>query len=285
MGKENLKPDVLKAVHYDNQYVFWLAELVWVCLDLGVPVALSHPAHSILWKILPFRKLRDDGPGMIIFETDVCSLEGGCRRWRLLTNVPGLRGLGNLCTCPDRGPPSQDSSFALEKQAKEYAELVNSALTKGNLSLGIRLEVQRPPKAVSLRAGRNWEPLERWRLVFKGAWGTKEGIATSELRCFALLGRHLGRTRATWNHRYLLLCDSMAAGGAAGKGRSSVFSMLMVCRQLLVIRVAWGIQFLSRWIPSFYNNSDFPSRGGPVGVHPDTKRAHLDQQLPDADLG
>jgi len=161
MGKENLKPDVLKAVHYDNQYVFWLAELVWVCLDLGVPVALSHPAHSILWKILPFRKLRDDGPGMIIFETDVCSLEGGCRRWRLLTNVPGLRGLGNLCTCPDRGPPSQDSSFALDKQAKEYGELVNSALIKGNLSLGIRLEVQRPPKAVSLRAGRNWEPLER----------------------------------------------------------------------------------------------------------------------------
>ena len=77
----------------------------------------------------------------------------------------------------------------------------------------------------------------------------------------------------------------MAAGGAAAKGRSSVFSMLLICRQLLVIRVVWGIRLVTRWIPSFYNNSDWPSRAGPVGVHPETRVQHADQELPDVEMG
>ena len=139
------------------------------------------------------------------------------------------------------------------------------------------LELQKPPKPASLRAGQNWESRDRWRMLFKGRWRKREGIAVSELRCLTILGRHLSKTRANWHHRYLMLSDSLAAGGAAAKGRSSVFGMLMQCRQLLVLSVVYGIRIITRWIPSYYNNADHPSRGGPVGVAPDTRRQHIDQ--------
>ena len=58
--------------------------------------------------------------------------------------------------------------------------------------------------------------------------------------------------------------------------------MLLQCRQLLVARLVWGVQLVIRWVPSFYSQADWPSRGGPVGVHPDTQEEHLDQMLPPA---
>jgi hypothetical protein len=157
--------------------------------------------------------------------------------------------------------------------------VVRLALRQGNLDLGKRIELEKPPKAATLRAGRGWEPVERWRMLFKGTWKKTEGIATLELRTLALLARHLSGSRNSWRQRFLVLSDSMAAGGAASKGRSSIFSMLLVCRQLLVVQLVWGIRLIIRWIPSFYNNSDWPSRGGPVGVHPETREEHKDQDL------
>lgn len=141
--------------------------------------------------------------------------------------------------------------------------------------------MERPPKPHTLRCGRRREPTQRWQMLFKGTWDRAEHISVLETRCLSLLARHLGRTKASWHQKYLVLSDSMAAGGAASKGRSGVFPILMQRRQLLVARVVWGVQLVIRWVPSAFNNGDWPSRGGPVGVHPDTLKEHTDQLHPD----
>ena len=159
-----------------------------------------------------------------------------------------------------------------------YAVVVEEALRCSAFPLGKRLGPERPPKPHTFRISENWEPSSRWRLLFQGLWDRREQIAILELRTLGLLARHLSRSKANWNMRHLAFTHSMGAGGAASKGRSGVFGMLLVCRQLLVCQVTWGVKLMLRFVPSFYHNSDHPSRGGPVGVHPDTLLEHKHQE-------
>ena len=89
-----------------------------------------------------------------------------------------------------------------------------------------------------------------------------------ELRTVASLARHLGRSSAAWDHKVLVLCDSLVTVGCCRKMRSSSFALL---RQLRVIGAVWlgmGIRLVLRWVPTARNPADGPSRGLPVPLPP-----------------
>lgn len=87
-----------------------------------------------------------------------------------------------------------------------------------------------------------------------------------------LLARHASRSVKEWGQRFLLLVDSAATIGCVTKGISSVFSLLLQMRRLLAIVMVTGLRLILRWTPSHWNFADWPSRGGPCGVAPDTKK-------------
>ena len=92
-----------------------------------------------------------------------------------------------------------------------------------------------------------------------------------------MLLRRLSLSRSCWNHKVLLFTDNQSALGALMKGRSSRYPMLRISRQVSAISLAFGIRLIARDIASERNYSDWPSRGGPVGVAPETLVAHADR--------
>ena len=64
----------------------------------------------------------------------------------------------------------------------------------------------------------------------------------------------------------LLIGDSMVTLGAFSKGRSSSAPVLHLCRRLAALCLGLGVKCYWRWVPTDHNNSDGPSRGGPLGV-------------------
>ena len=81
-----------------------------------------------------------------------------------------------------------------------------------------------------------------------------------------LLARHLARSPANWHMRHLVLLDSLAALGAAMKGRSPSHPILRCCRILCAVHLVTGLRLIGRRTPSEHNMVDGTSRGGPVGL-------------------
>ena len=122
-----------------------------------------------------------------------------------------------------------------------------------------------------------WRPIDRWKLLYMGAWRRTEHTNINETRTAIGLLRHLGRSTRARGCRFLVLIDSMVALGALAKGRSSSPPLLRLCRQQAVLCMAFGLRPLYRYVPSEWNPADGPSRGGPVGVAEETSAAHADR--------
>ena len=118
--------------------------------------------------------------------------------------------------------------------------------------------------------------MSRWVTTYKGTWNHTEHIAIQELRTLVGLLRHLARSRKNWNHKVLILIDSMAALGVVAKGRSSSAPLLRLSRQLCAISLAFGLRPAPRYITSEVNPADGPSRGLAAGAAPQTQAAHTD---------
>ena len=98
-----------------------------------------------------------------------------------------------------------------------------------------------------------------------------------EMRTAVGVLRHLARSRPVWNHKVLILMDSMAAMGVISKGRSSSPPLLRLARQAAAISLVFGIFPMVRYILSEVNPADGPSRGVAVGAAPETRAAHSDR--------
>ena len=86
----------------------------------------------------------------------------------------------------------------------------------------------------------------------------------------AMTVRRLNMNRAAWRKQVLIFTDSAVALGCVGKGRSSVPPLLRQCRIIAAVAMALQIIPKCRWVESERNVSDGPSRGGGVGVPPET---------------
>ena len=108
-----------------------------------------------------------------------------------------------------------------------------------------------------------------WRLAYTQTWRTDEHNNAGELRI--LVGALRRASRAVSEKRVLLLTDSLVAMGALLKGRSSNRTLLRLCRQALATCLATGTRFAIRYVPTWLNVADGPSRAvSRVGVARDT---------------
>ena len=79
-----------------------------------------------------------------------------------------------------------------------------------------------------------------------------------------------------WDHRVLVMVDSLVTLGCVRKMRSGSQALQ---RQVLVVAalaLATGIRMQLRWMPSAWNPADGPSRGLGVGPAPETVQKHRD---------
>lgn len=112
--------------------------------------------------------------------------------------------------------------------------------------------------------GVEWGPDgKRWRLAFRFDWQDPAGEHNTiqEARVLVAGLAWLVRARAARGRRLLLLTDSLAALGAFGKGRSSSPRLLRLCRRACAILLASGCRLALRYVPTWLNPADAPSRG------------------------
>ena len=79
---------------------------------------------------------------------------------------------------------------------------------------------------------------------------------------------HEARDLSAWNQRHLAISDSQVAIGALSKGRSSGPRLKVLCRRAAAITLATGVRFYWRYVRTWRNVADGPSRGYGLGVAP-----------------
>ena len=87
-----------------------------------------------------------------------------------------------------------------------------------------------------------------------------------EMRTLLIAAHHLGRSHRNWDTKHLIFSDSAVCIGALGKGRSSSFPLLRLCRRWALYRIVLGIRIFLRHVPSKKNAADGPSRGLAITV-------------------
>jgi len=133
-----------------------------------------------------------------------------------------------------------------------------------------------PVEPVGLEWGPGRHDSQAWHLGIAVVWRHEAHNGALEASA-ALLGlRRALRACRSWNKRILLLTDSLSTLGALQKGRSSSPAFLLVCRRVCVLSVLTGSQLVLRYVPTWLNCADGPTRalGGP-GVDRDTVRKAL----------
>jgi len=103
----------------------------------------------------------------------------------------------------------------------------------------------------------------RWSTLVAAPWRDEEHINCLELRAVSTAVRRVLSSPSVVRDRcarLLILSDSQVAVGALSKGRSSSHTLLRRLRPLSALLLASGLQLALRWIPSFANPADAPSR-------------------------
>ena len=117
--------------------------------------------------------------------------------------------------------------------------------------------VPRPPPAVEVE----WGPRRAWRLGPVMTWRESEHNNVGEMRIAVCAIERAARSPACRGCRILLLSDSMVSIGALAKGRSSSRPILRLCRRALAVVVAARLRVACRYVPTWLNAADGPSRG------------------------
>lgn len=108
-----------------------------------------------------------------------------------------------------------------------------------------------------------------WRVAYVQTWESVEHNNVGEMR--VLVGALRRAARSASGKRVLLLTDSLVAMGALLKGRSSSWPLLRLCRVALATCLGSGLRFAIRYVPTWINPADAPSRGIRLaGVAPET---------------
>eukprot|EP00974_Lingulodinium_polyedra_P097563 9457338-Lingulodinium_polyedra.AAC.1 len=70
--------------------------------------------------------------------------------------------------------------------------------------------------------------------------------------------------------RAVLMTDSQVTLGALAKGRSSISVLNSICRRVAAIALSQRLRLHWRYVRTFRNHADAPSRGRPFGALPQT---------------
>ena len=113
-----------------------------------------------------------------------------------------------------------------------------------------------------------------WQVVGRRRWQRQEGMPVLEARASLYGVKHLLRKSSNFGKRFVILTDSMTAACAVSKGRAQTWRLRSVVQKIAALLLATGSSLVSRWVPSEWNPSDGPSRGGFAASAP--SRINLD---------
>jgi hypothetical protein len=238
----------------ENDAIRFVVEVAEQARQNGVTFMWMHPEDSLAWK-LPF-VLESAGSGgfEMVDGAPLVFRGGGSVKYRVLTNAKWFRA--------EVSRPSK--RFHLEDEegwAILAAALVtNLALRTWNAgptfrSRAARGKVRGPPLSAS------WGDPRRWIIWARGRWEFQEHSNVLEARAGLMAVRNLLRRSVNWGKRVLLLTDNQASAGAFSKGRSSEPSFTSLCRRLSALKLCTGSATFWRYVETFRNPADGPSRG------------------------
>eukprot|EP00434_Breviolum_minutum_P035087 symbB.v1.2.031057.t1/scaffold3565.1/size54034/3 len=113
-----------------------------------------------------------------------------------------------------------------------------------------------------------------WQVIGRRKWQKQEGMPVLEARASLYGVKRLLRKSSNFGKRFVILTDSMTAACAVSKGRAQTWRLRSVVQKISALLLATGSSLVSRWVPSEWNPSDGPSRGGFVASRP--TRINLD---------
>jgi len=287
MGLPDLSKDHLVKVNKENQILEFALIVGELCSELGVIFFLESVSGSLVEFVPELqrfdRRLEEFSLQEKPWELDFCAFGGRLRRrTKLRSNFPGTKKLARLCPgCPNhlsgREVTSSERAGSFpEALAQEWAELLmdhgpterfRSLFPLKKMSQPVPRfveddEIPRESKSRAPPLAESWGSVSRWTLAFRGEYRKKEHINVLEARVALMAVRRASRGKRSWKRRILGLSDSQAVCGAFAKGRSSSRSFVSLCRRLGSIQLGLRLRLKWRWIETWRNNPDLPSRGG-----------------------
>ncbi|CAE8642006.1 unnamed protein product [Polarella glacialis] len=171
-------------------------------------------------------------------------------------------------SCPGAG---FGTSTQYGRQLLQQAELRRKPVQSWRPSRPPRPLVEVPDSIPVI--GPEWDKRDRYTLLVAAPWHhTAEHINIKEMRVLLMGVRRCCRDRSALGHRVLLLSDNLVSVLALEKGRSSSYSLNLLCRRAAAYSIGGRISFRFRHIGTDRNVADAPSR-----CIPDNAQTHLAQ--------
>ncbi len=257
--------------------------LCQVAQERGVPWTLEHPRDlgppaASIWRTDEVQTLQLQCDKIRCVEFDQCMFGS---RWLKPTTVMGnlnsMDPLGWLCDHVDHHPPLcgrvPGSENFMTRGAQEYPEGLCKTLAECHVEAWRARESSCPmtPDAQSVVAeegdrlevpevSSSWDSVRRWTVLAQWKWMHPEHINSLEARAAIVSLRALIRLHSTFNVRILAITDSKVVLGAFAKGRSSSHLLNRSCRRLAAWALACNLKIVWRYIRSWRNPADGPSR-------------------------
>ncbi|CAE8600432.1 unnamed protein product, partial [Polarella glacialis] len=159
-------------------------------------------------------------------------------------------------SCPGAG---FGTSTQYGRQLLQQAELRRKPVQSWRPSRPPRPLVEVPDSIPVI--GPEWDKQDRYTLLVAAPWHhTAEHINIKEMRVLLMGVRRCCRDRSALGHRVLLLSDNLVSVLALEKGRSSSYSLNLLCRRAAAYSIGGRIGFRFRHIGTDRNVADAPSR-------------------------
>ncbi|CAE8674891.1 unnamed protein product [Polarella glacialis] len=168
-------------------------------------------------------------------------------------------------------PPDLLGGHEVAVQLLQQAELRRKPVQSWRPSRPPRPLVEVPDSIPVI--GPEWDKQDRYTLLVAAPWHhTAEHINIKEMRVLLMGVRRCCRDRSALGHRVLLLSDNLVSVLALETGRSSSYSLNLLCRRAAAYSIGGRISFRFRHIGTDRNVADAPSR-----CIPDDAQTHLAQ--------
>jgi len=242
----------------ENEAVNFVARLAQESRRTDTTFLWLHPENSLAWKLPEVLKVAGTGTFELVDGAPLAFRAGGSEKYRVLTGARWFRG--------EVARPSKRWGLGLNEGWSVLASTLNRHLRLQGWESRERSPGGGKRRGPALAAG--WGDPGRWKVWIRGKWRHDEHSNVLEGRTTLMAARNLCRRSQLWGTRSLIITDNQASAGAFSKGRSSSHSFGFLCRRFAAIKLSTGCGFALRYVETFRNPADGPSRGQPwAGVY------------------
>ena len=276
----------------DTALILFCVRVIEVCVSAGIWVSLDLPAGSLAWALPELLAVcrRTD---LVVVRIDQCAYGSPWKKSiKVLTSCFWLLGLSRRCSCVNahqalRGRDEHQIAWTARASSypaalvREWARLLTTMEDWSRAEIFERTSVPEidvalggpglPKKRKVPPCAHRWSKPGRWKRIAQARWKREEHINLLEARAFLFGVRHASRSPSRRGLRVLHLVDSEVVLGAVSKGRSSSWALNQLVRKVASHSLLWSTTPMMRFVPTYRNCADGPSRGKRIGVIPSPK--------------